>query len=106
MSRPQQSYLFEGRRLCWFSCGAASAVAAKLTLERGPAEIVYCNTLQSEHPDNARFLADVERWLGVKVQIISSAKYQTIDEVFERERFMSGVGGAKCTTRVEEEAQV
>ena len=31
------------RRVVWFSCGAASAVAAKVTLEKDPAAtIVYC----------------------------------------------------------------
>lgn len=69
-------------------------------MERGPIELVYCDTSRSEHPDNARFLADVERWLGQKVQRIASAKYSTVDEVFERERYMSGVGGAKCTTEM------
>lgn len=85
------------RRVCWFSCGAASAVAAKLALEEGPVEVVYCNTARSEHPDNERFLGDVERWLGVKVRVIGSTKYETVDEVFMGERYMSGIQGAKCT---------
>lgn len=86
-------------RLVWFSCGAASAVAAKLAVETYGAacEIVYCDTLASEHPDNRRFFADVERWIGRSIQVIRSEKYATIDDVFERERYMSGVAGAKCT---------
>lgn len=55
----------ERRTICWFSCGAASAVAAKLTLAdaaqgKPPLEtgvwIAYCET-GAEHPDNERFLA-------------------------------------------------
>ena len=51
----------------WFSCGAASAVAAKKTLERYS---TYCtvrvinNPVKEEHEDNQRFLRDVEKWLG------------------------------------------
>ena len=68
------------RRVVWFSCGAASAVAAKVTLEAHPyeTEIVYCNTARSEHKDNYRFRADCERWLGRSVLTISSMKYDSI----------------------------
>ena len=59
---PNQPSFFRGRVLVWFSCGAASACAAKLTLEQYPdAEILYCDTLAFEHPDNRRFIADVEK---------------------------------------------
>lgn len=49
------------RTLVWFSCGAASAVAAKLAVQKYGAacEVVYCDTLSTEHPDNGRFLTDV-----------------------------------------------
>lgn len=51
------------RTICWFSCGAASAVATKITIEAGDGDIVpaYCET-GSEHPDNELFLSDCERW--------------------------------------------
>lgn len=49
------------RVVVWFSAGAASAVAAKLTLKkyegRLPVHICYCDT-GSEHPDNERFISD------------------------------------------------
>ena len=56
------------RHLVWFSCGAASAVTAKLAVEKYPhtAEILYCDTLAYEHYDNARFMSDVSRWSGEK----------------------------------------
>jgi 3'-phosphoadenosine 5'-phosphosulfate sulfotransferase (PAPS reductase)/FAD synthetase len=89
------------RRVVWFSCGAASAVAAKLTVEKDPtASVVYCDTSASEHPDNLRFLADVERWIGKPVTRIKSEKYATVDEVFEKRRYMSGIKGALCTTEM------
>lgn len=90
------------RVICWFSCGAASAVAAKLAIDKYPdeARIVYCDTLDSEHPDNYRFLRDIQRWIKRPVEIIASKKHRTVDDVFMRERYMSGILGAKCTTEL------
>ena len=90
------------RRVVWFSCGAASAVAAKLTVEAygDGCEVVYCNTLSAEHPDNARFFADVERWIERPITVIRSAKFASVDDVFERRRYMAGPNGAICTTQM------
>jgi len=90
------------RHVVWFSCGAASAVAAKCAIEKyGDAcEVVYCDTMQTEHADNARFFADVERWIGRTITVIKSAKYASVDEVFEKRRYMSGIKGAICTTEM------
>ena len=85
------------RTLAWFSAGAASAVATMLTLKEGPAEIVYCET-GAEHPDNARFITDCEKWFGQTITRIRSDKYADTWDVFRRGRYLAGVGGAKCTT--------
>jgi hypothetical protein len=76
-------------------------VAAKLALQKYAGEafdvrVCYCDT-GSEHPDNQRFLKDVERWLGVKIIILQSDKYKSVDEVIEGERFLVGPNGAPCT---------
>lgn len=90
------------RTLVWFSCGAASAVAAKLAVELQLPElhIVHCDTLVSEHPDNRRFFTEVEGWLGVPIKTIRSEKYEDIDDVFTRTRYMAGISGARCTTEL------
>jgi hypothetical protein len=88
----------------WFSCGAASAVAVKMALERGPAEVVYCDTSRDEHEDNPRFLADVERWLGVTVKIIGG-KYSTVHDACEAEQYMSGQNGARCTLELKKKVR-
>lgn len=90
------------RMLAWFSCGAASAVAAKLAIEKhGDCVIpVYCDTLAGEHPDNARFMADVAVWLGKPITVIHSPTYRDIDDVFERTRYMAGIKGARCTVEM------
>ena len=86
------------RTVVWFSCGAASACAAKLAPPW--AHVVYCDTLASEHPDNVRFLRDVEDWIGQKVQVIKSKHFSSVDDVFERTRYMSGIKGARCTVEM------
>jgi hypothetical protein len=90
------------RHVVWFSCGGASAVAAKCAVEKyGDAcEVVYCDTMSTEHEDNARFFADIERWIGRTIKVIKSAKYASVDEVFEKRRYMSGIKGAICTTEM------
>lgn len=89
------------RVLSWFSCGEASAVAAKLTVERHPsAEVLYCDTFAYEHPDNRRFFADVERWIGTQIKVLRSETYTDIYDVFRRTRWLVGPQGARCTTEL------
>lgn len=88
------------RVVAWFSCGAASAVATHLALKKhGAVEIAYCDT-GSEHPDNARFLADCERWFGQVVTQIRSSKYADTWQVFTERRYLVGPKGALCTTEL------
>jgi hypothetical protein len=84
------------RTLAWFSCGAASAVATKLSPE---AEPVYCET-GSEHPDNERFLEDCERWFGRKVTRLKSERYADTWDVWAKRRYLAGVEGALCTVEL------
>lgn len=89
----------DARTVCWYSCGAASAVATKLTIASGADNIVIASShIVEEHPDNERFTADCERWFGVAVTRLENEKYQSsIYEVFRRERFLVGPSGAACT---------
>jgi hypothetical protein len=87
----------DGRVLNWVSAGAASAVAAKISLADNPdGLLVYCEA-GSEHPDNQRFLADCERWLGKPVIRLRSAEYADTWAVWEKRRYLSGIAGAPCT---------
>lgn len=90
------------RVLSWFSCGDASAVAAKMAVEKHGerAEVLYCDTFAYEHPDNRRFFADVQAWLGREIKVLRSGEYRDIYDVFERTRWLIGVGGARCTTEL------
>lgn len=90
------------RVISWFSCGVCSAVASKLAIEKygDSCKVVYCNTMSSEHPDNARFLKDCESWFGRKIEIIGNKDYSSIDDVFEKTNYMAGVNGARCTVEL------
>lgn len=90
------------RVVCWFSCGAASAVATKLTLRRhdpGRVVIAYCET-HAEDQDNERFLADCTRWFNAPIIRLSSSDYRDTWDVWERERYLAGINGAKCTVEL------
>lgn len=94
------------RVVCWFSCGATSAVAAHLAVWNASVlwpgrevEVVYIDT-GSEHPDNMRFLRDFEALLGVPIKIIRSSEYVDTWDVFDRTRWLIGPQGARCTTEL------
>lgn len=94
----------------WFSCGAASAVAAKRTIEKyGETHnvVIVNNPVVNEHKDNLRFLKDCEEWFGQEVVLAINKKYPSCDirDVFNKERYMSGVGGARCTRDLKKEAR-
>lgn len=95
--------------IVWFSCGAASAVAAYETLKMFPdcdVRIVN-NPIKNENPDNIRFLKDVEKWLGVKIEFAINKKYPSCDitQVFNDRKYMSGTKGAPCTVELKKEAR-
>lgn len=94
----------------WFSCGAASAVALKLSLRDYGAthELRFLNNpVAEEDPDNRRFLCDVEDWCGVHVEDVRNPAFPNASavEVWERERFMAGVSGASCTRALKKRAR-
>lgn len=94
----------------WFSCGAASAVAAKQVLDKyGESNKVSIvnNPIKEEHSDNQRFLRDVEEWLQHPIEFAVRSKYpdQSCVEVWEKRKFMSGPMGAPCTLELKKVAR-
>ena len=89
------------RYICQFSCGAASAVATKLTLAQHSDALILNALVKEEHPDNRRFLADCEKWFGKAITVMQNEMYgASIIEVFRRKRFMKSRYGAPCTTEL------
>lgn len=94
----------------WFSCGAASAVAAKLTLEKYASThnvLIVNNPIKEEDEDNLRFKYDVEKWLGVSIVEAKAKKFPSasIVDVFKKLKYMSGVLGASCTLQLKKQAR-
>lgn len=89
------------RIVCWFSCGAASAVATKLAIAEnaGRLPLVIVNTeVAEEHPDNKRFFNDCQEWFGQQIEVLRNETYgASIYQVFANTRYLKGPSGAACT---------
>lgn len=88
------------RTLIWWSTGAASFVAAQLTLRDNPAAIVVRCETGNEDPDNYRFEADAMRHLNASVTLLKSDTYDDVWDVWQKRRFMAGIAGAPCTSEM------
>jgi len=86
------------RYLCHFSCGAASAVATKLTLEERAHVLIVNAFIAEEHRDNRRFLTDCERWFGKPIRVLRDERFgASTHEVWKKKRFIKGHMGAPCS---------
>lgn len=97
--------------VCYFSCGAASAIAAKLAINKYGKENVRVvnNPVANEHADNIRFLNDCEKMLGVKIEKAVNPCFKDcdIEKVFEEYSFMSNAKGfAPCTLELKQMARI
>lgn len=94
----------------WFSCGAASAVAAKKTIEKYGQDnkilVVNTNILEEDN-DNRRFLVDVSKWIGQEIISAGNKNYPSNSavKVWDERKYMSGVKGAPCTKVLKKEAR-
>jgi len=87
-----------GRVLARFSCGAASAVATKLSIEKyGDAVEIFYNCTGNVHPDNERFIRDCEAWYGKPIKTLKSERFADTWEVWETRRYLVNKQGAPCT---------
>ena len=94
------------RIVCHFSCGAASAVATKLTLAQHPAGrvVIFNAFIVEEDADNRRFLGDCEEWFGHSITVVRDEKYgASAREVWRRKRFMNSALGAPCSQLLKRE---
>ena len=89
----------------WFSCGAASAVAAKLTVDKYSDKFnirVVNNPIKEEDQDNKRFLYDVQDWIGVPIEFAINPEFPSCScvDVWNKRKYMSGPTGASCTMKL------
>jgi hypothetical protein len=89
------------RIVCWFSCGAAIAVATKLAIAKygltDDIVIARC-VVREEHPDNDRFAADCEKWFGMPITNMIAEEYDgSVYNVITKRKYIAGNDGAPCT---------
>ncbi len=94
----------------WFSCGAASAIAAKKTVELygDEHELRLINSpIAEEHPDNRRFAMDVAEWVGLPLEYALNPKFPDYScvSVWAKRKFMSSPMGAPCTVELKKVAR-
>lgn len=89
-------------KICWFSTGVSSFVAAYLTKDVD--EIIYTH-VSNQHPDSLRFLHDCEKLLGRDITILQSDRYESVDDVIERTRCINTPFGAPCTKFLKKEVR-
>jgi len=94
----------------WISCGAASAVALKKTVEMyGELCTIRAvnNPIAEEDSDNIRFLHDVSKWCGIEIEYARRERYpdDSAVSVWEHRSYMSGVSGAPCTVELKKRAR-
>lgn len=88
-------------KVCWFSGGVSSFIACYLAKDVD--KIIY-TSVANQHPDTDRFLRDAERILG-KIDIISSTRYQSVDDVIMKTRCINTPFGAPCTRFLKREVR-
>jgi hypothetical protein len=98
------------RLVCWFSCGAASAVATKLAISQfgltHDIVIARC-VVREEHPDNDRFSADCEKWFGMPITNMINEEFDgSIYNVIIKRKYISGVQGAPCTMLLKKQVRL
>ena len=94
----------------WFSCGAASAMAVKKTIEKyGKTHniMIVNNPIKEEHEDNRRFLKDVEEWIQHPIIEAKNSDFPnaSIVEVFDKRKYMCNKYGAPCTMLLKKQAR-
>lgn len=80
----------------WWSAGVSSTIAAKLV----PDSVLVYIEIDDHHPDNERFAADVEAWLGKRIVRIRSDRFRNVDDTLRACAYVNGPGGAACTGRL------
>lgn len=97
------------RIVCWFSCGAASAVATKIAIAENAGKlplIIAYTEVAEEHSDNKRFLKDCEKWFGQEIIILGNDKYKrSIYETFKTSA-MNIKGSAPCTQKLKKQVRI
>lgn len=93
-------------KVCWWSAGATSAVAAKLAIDKYDDVELFYIAISSAHPDNHRFIQDCQNWYGQNINIVRNLKgYADQFDVIEQTGYVNGPAGARCTLELKKEVR-
>lgn len=93
------------RHIIWFSCGVASAIAAKKYLAVEPRAQLVRIALDNEDEDNNRFAREWAEHLGREITELRSTEYKDCWDVWERTRWLNGPGGARCSVELKKKVR-
>ena len=83
----------------WISAGVSSFIAAYLV--RNELDKAVYIDVANQHPDSLRFIRDIERVLGINIEILRDTKYAgCVDNVISDTRYINGPNGARCTAEL------
>jgi hypothetical protein len=88
-------------RVVWWSAGVSSTIAAALVPD---AQMIYIE-IDDHHPDNERFAAEVEQWLGRKILRIRHPRFRSVEDVLRSGVYVNGPSGAACTGKLKRQVR-
>lgn len=94
--------------ICWWSGGITSSVACHLTVNmfgRENVRVVFIDT-KNEDIDTYRFMIDCQNWYGVNIEIITSEKYNSITEVWDKYSSLNVAHGAICSSELKRDVRL
>lgn len=97
-----QGISVENPVIAWWSGGADSAITCWLCLKhfgKACVRVVFIDT-KNEDWDTYRFKVDCEKWWGIKIETISSNKWDSIQDVWEHYLSLNVATGAICSSEL------
>lgn len=82
-------------KVVWLSAGVSSFIAGYLVKDTVD-KWIYID-IADQHPDSMRFIEDCEKVVGMKVEILKSGEFNTVEEVIRKFRYINSPYGAPCT---------
>ena len=93
--------------ICWWSGGVTSAIACKMAIDLyglDNCRFIMIDTY-NEDEDTYRFKRDCEILYGKEIELISNAKYSTIQEVWFKFKSLNVAHGAICSSELKREVR-
>lgn len=82
-------------KIVWLSAGVSSFIAGYLVKDTVD-KWIYID-IADQHPDSLRFIRDCEKVVGMKVEILKSDEFNTVEEVCRQFKYINSPHGAPCT---------